>query len=341
MELWYEDNRQKRRMLKSDSLWKWEKELVFNKEGYTEYVLDDTLIVGTDMYYYRRNHLGSNVAVWNATKNETPQRMFYYASGLPMKVSIGQNIQRYKYNNKAFEELNGLNEYDNQARRYYPAICRTTTMDPLAEKYYSISPYAWCGNNPVRNIDPDGMDVWEIDSMGHIINYERNSDEDILNMANYDGKSIEFEYGRITEKENDNNTTTFSFNDNQDALKAFQFLADNSNVEYMLMTTSSNNAILTTQHNAHSVNPSNAVKEIMEKGDMINIMIHNHPSSSGPSGFKQDYESGDKFAAKAIRDYTQMPIEFSVYLPKTNQVVIYDSRRIIASLPMSIYMGNY
>ena len=53
MELWYEDNRQKQRMLKSDSLWKWEKELVFNKEGYTEYVLDDTLIVASDMYYYR------------------------------------------------------------------------------------------------------------------------------------------------------------------------------------------------------------------------------------------------------------------------------------------------
>ena len=39
---------------------------------------------------------------------------------------------------------------------YYPAIMRTTTMDPLAEKYYHISPYAWCGNNPVRFIDPDG-----------------------------------------------------------------------------------------------------------------------------------------------------------------------------------------
>ena len=27
--------------------------------------------------------------------------------------------------------------------RYYPAIMRTTTMDPLGEKYYDISPYAW------------------------------------------------------------------------------------------------------------------------------------------------------------------------------------------------------
>lgn len=29
-------------------------------------------------------------------------------------------------------------------------------MDPLCEKYYSTSPYAWCGNNPVRFVDPDG-----------------------------------------------------------------------------------------------------------------------------------------------------------------------------------------
>lgn len=29
-------------------------------------------------------------------------------------------------------------------------------MDPLAEKYYSISPYAYCGGNPVNRIDPDG-----------------------------------------------------------------------------------------------------------------------------------------------------------------------------------------
>ena len=29
-------------------------------------------------------------------------------------------------------------------------------MDPMAEKYYHISPYAWCGNNPIAFVDPDG-----------------------------------------------------------------------------------------------------------------------------------------------------------------------------------------
>jgi hypothetical protein len=39
----------------------------------------------------------------------------------------------------------------------YPAIMRFTTLDPLAEKYYSISPYAYCGNNPVIYIDQNGL----------------------------------------------------------------------------------------------------------------------------------------------------------------------------------------
>jgi len=40
--------------------------------------------------------------------------------------------------------------------------------DPLAEKYYWISPYAYCLNNPIRYVDPNGMDVWEMDIEGKI-----------------------------------------------------------------------------------------------------------------------------------------------------------------------------
>ena len=34
-------------------------------------------------------------------------------------------------------------------------------QDPLAEKYYSISPYAFSANNPVRYVDPNGEDWYE------------------------------------------------------------------------------------------------------------------------------------------------------------------------------------
>ena len=33
-------------------------------------------------------------------------------------------------------------------------------MDPLAEKYYNISPYAYVANNPLKYIDPDGKRIW-------------------------------------------------------------------------------------------------------------------------------------------------------------------------------------
>jgi len=67
------------------------------------------------------------------------------------------SVELYKHEGEEFIEMHGYDTYDSDARMYYPAIMRTTTMDPLAEKYYSSSPYAWCGNNPVRYIDPTGM----------------------------------------------------------------------------------------------------------------------------------------------------------------------------------------
>ena len=48
------------------------------------------------------------------------------------------------------------------ARMYNPAIARWTAADPLSEKYYGISPYAYCLNNPTNSFDPDGKAVWFI-----------------------------------------------------------------------------------------------------------------------------------------------------------------------------------
>ena len=44
------------------------------------------------------------------------------------------------------------------ARQYSPTLRRWMTPDPLSEKYYDVSPYAFCNNNPVRYVDMNGMD---------------------------------------------------------------------------------------------------------------------------------------------------------------------------------------
>ena len=126
-----------------------------------------------DHFYYIKDLLGNiretYVYPWEGYK-ECVQRTQYYPSGLPWVEAMMPSEQPWKYNGKEFVEMHGLDEYDSKARWYYPAICRTTTMDPLAEKYYATSPYAWCGNNFVRNVDLNGMDVYTFGEDGYFIN---------------------------------------------------------------------------------------------------------------------------------------------------------------------------
>ena len=46
------------------------------------------------------------------------------------------------------------------ARMYDPITARWTAQDPLAEKYYAVSPYAYCSANPVNIVDPNGL-AWK------------------------------------------------------------------------------------------------------------------------------------------------------------------------------------
>jgi len=66
---------------------------------------------------------------------------------------------RPKVNGKEFDGMHGLNTYDYGARQYNPVTGRWDRMDPLSHKYYSTSPYAYCANNPIRFVDPDGRRI--------------------------------------------------------------------------------------------------------------------------------------------------------------------------------------
>ena len=84
-----------------------------------------------------------------------------------------QGVQPYKYNGKELDTKHGLNMYDYSAKYYEPSIGRFSTVDPMAEKYYSISPYAYCNNNPLKFIDPTGMDYWSTSDPEEIARFLR------------------------------------------------------------------------------------------------------------------------------------------------------------------------
>jgi RHS repeat-associated protein len=52
------------------------------------------------------------------------------------------------------------------ARYYDPGVSVWLSVDPLAHKYPSLSPYVYVANNPINAIDPDGRRiVWNIDAI--------------------------------------------------------------------------------------------------------------------------------------------------------------------------------
>ena len=155
-------------------------------------------------HFFLRDHLG-NVRVVADANGNLEERNDYYPFGGLMGKGLNGDFQSYKYNGKELERQIGLDIYDYGARRYDAAICRFTTMDPLAEKYYSTSPYAYCVNNPVKFIDPDGKIVVVLDENAkrNIMNtlsaaeakYVQFDQNGILNhelLSKYDGSSENF-----------------------------------------------------------------------------------------------------------------------------------------------------
>ena len=48
------------------------------------------------------------------------------------------------------------------ARYYDPTLLTSwTAVDPMADKYPSLSPYNYCAWNPMRLVDPDGNEMWK------------------------------------------------------------------------------------------------------------------------------------------------------------------------------------
>jgi RHS repeat-associated protein len=63
----------------------------------------------------------------------------------------------YRFNAKELDEETGLYYYG--ARYYNPMVSVWLGVDPLAEKYPSLSSYVFTGNNPIMLVDPDGREI--------------------------------------------------------------------------------------------------------------------------------------------------------------------------------------
>lgn len=125
--------------------------MILNNVGYALYDKDNTL----SFHYYLKDHLGNNRVVVSED-GEIEQVNDYYPTGALMASSKGGDTQRFKYNGKELDRINGLNWYGYGARNYDAAIVRWDGMDKLCEKYSPVTPYGYCLNRFLNYYDKIG-----------------------------------------------------------------------------------------------------------------------------------------------------------------------------------------
>jgi len=106
-------------------------------------------------YYYHSDHLGSSNLITDIL-GEVVQHIEYVPFG---EVFIEEKNNKwntpYLFNAKELDEETGLYYYG--ARYYDPRVSVWYGVDPKWEEYPNITPYAYCLNNPVKLVDPDGQ----------------------------------------------------------------------------------------------------------------------------------------------------------------------------------------
>ncbi|WP_343745154.1 DUF6443 domain-containing protein [Chitinophaga sp.] len=126
------------------------------------------------LYIYTSNEAGQdvffdNLAVTHAT-GPVLEETHYYPFGLTMAAISSSALKgglypenRLKYggkelNNREFSDGSGLEWYAYGARDYDVQIGRFMRVDPVTSDFVHLSPYQFAANDPIKNIDLDGLE---------------------------------------------------------------------------------------------------------------------------------------------------------------------------------------
>ena len=110
------------------------------------------------LYFYHPDHLGSSS--WITTTNGTVKQHLHYLPWGETYVDQKSNRfdgVRYTFSAKEKDTETGYSYFG--ARYYTSDLSVWLSVDPMSDKYPSLSPYVYCANNPVKLVDPNGEDV--------------------------------------------------------------------------------------------------------------------------------------------------------------------------------------
>ena len=209
----------------------------------------------------------------------------------------------YTFSAKEKDSETGLSYFGS---RYYSSdLSVWLSVDPMSDQYPYQSGYVYCGNNPIKVIDPNGEDEWEFDECGVLKNVIVNNDVDVVHIVNENGARIatseRFTYGTLFNEEDDAayendyfpSLTLFQVSDFESTEAIYKFLADNTSVEWgnVCAEDEERNCLFFIGSN-HDESSTNIRKTIFERGYTIDREVHNHPSGN-PELSERDHNGAE------------------------------------------------
>ena len=124
-----------------------------------------------ERYWYHPDHLGSSSWI-TFSDGEAVQHLHYLPFGEDL---VNQQLTvtgaLFTFSAKEKDAETGYSYFG--ARYYNSDLSIWLSVDPMADKYPSLSPYVYCANNPVKLVDPNGEDIWIVGDDG--VRYKYNN----------------------------------------------------------------------------------------------------------------------------------------------------------------------
>ena len=306
-----------------------------------------------EVYFYHSDHLGS--ASWiTDSGGQAIQHLQYLPYGEPYinQRTSGYN-ERFTFTGKERDSETGYGYF---GARYmdHELMTMWLSVDPMTNKYPSISPYAYCAWNPVKLVDPDGREFitpgYEINEKGELIRVIKDDKYDYFVVRQNNGKRIvgpKYDngtinkgqsYARRTKKHGSVMVDRYYIKSGLARDGCLQFLADNTNIEWSAFGYSDGTSCLITSHCQYSeygatdiINAESGIygeaRRLSERQRLENSEGWSLHAFSGllkitsfdhihPKGGNKNPSNGDKNLVSKLRSFYP-DVVASIFLPNT------------------------